>query len=88
MYIIEDFDGYMLEILQIYLRVIEYLEIEVCFEKWSWCYFPGPRYNIMMTNMVELLNIMLVNQREFPYVALLDVNQEKKCPSGGTIDGL
>ncbi|KAL5574175.1 hypothetical protein UlMin_023772 [Ulmus minor] len=30
-----------------------------------------------MTNMVESLNNMLVNARDFPYVALLDVIQEK-----------
>ena len=37
----------------------------------------GLRYNITTTNMVESLNSMLVNARDFPYVALLDVIQEK-----------
>ena len=76
----------MTEISHRYSRVAEYLENEVGFEKWSWCHFPGLRYNITMTNMVESLNSMLVNARDFPYVALLDVIQEKKYPSGGTID--
>ncbi|KAL5543618.1 hypothetical protein UlMin_007402 [Ulmus minor] len=60
-----------------YPRVAEYLENEVGFEKWSRCHYPGLRYNITTTNMVESLNSMLVNARDFPYVALLDVIQEK-----------
>ncbi|KAL5561682.1 hypothetical protein UlMin_031429 [Ulmus minor] len=73
----EDFAGYMIEISNRYPRVAEYLENEVGFEKWSRCHYPGLRYNITTTNMVESLNSMLVNARDFPYVALLDVIQEK-----------
>ncbi|KAL5552178.1 hypothetical protein UlMin_002354 [Ulmus minor] len=73
----EDFTGYMIEISNRYPRVAEYLENEVGFEKWSRCHYPGLRYNITTTNMVESLNSMLVNARDFPYVALLDVIQEK-----------
>ncbi|KAL5559202.1 hypothetical protein UlMin_035413 [Ulmus minor] len=73
----EDFAGYMTEISHRYPRVAEYLENEVGFEKWSRCHYPGLRYNITTTNMVESLNSMLVNARDFPYVALLDVIQEK-----------
>ena len=78
---------YMKEISQRYPIVVEYLKNEVGFEKWSRCHFPGIKYNITTINMVESLNNMLVNARDFPYVALLDVIQEK-CPSGGTIDKL
>ncbi|KAL5558599.1 hypothetical protein UlMin_034810 [Ulmus minor] len=73
----EDFAGYMTEISHRYPRVAEYLENEVGFEKWSRCHYPGLKYNITTTNMVESLNSMLVNARDFPYVALLDVIQEK-----------
>ncbi|KAL5577295.1 hypothetical protein UlMin_018994 [Ulmus minor] len=73
----EDFAGYMTEISHRYPRVAEYLENEVGFEKWSRCHYPGLMYNITTTNMVESLNSMLVNARDFPYVALLDVIQEK-----------
>ncbi|KAL5572822.1 hypothetical protein UlMin_022419 [Ulmus minor] len=73
----EDFTGYMIEISNRYPRVAEYLENEVGFEKWSRCHYPGLMYNITTTNMVESLNSMLVNARDFPYVALLDVIQEK-----------
>ncbi|KAL5540375.1 hypothetical protein UlMin_045220 [Ulmus minor] len=71
------FAGYMTEISHRYPRVAEYLENEVGFEKWSRCHYPWLRYNITTTNMVESLNSMLVNARDFPYVALLDVIQEK-----------
>ena len=73
----EDFAGYMTEISHRYPRVAEYLENEVGFEKWSRCHYPRLRYNITTTNMVESLNSMLVNVRDFPYDALLDVIQEK-----------
>ena len=76
-YRVENFNGYMTKISQRYSRVSEYLENEVGFEKWSRCHFPGLKYNITTTNMVESLNIMLLNVREFPYIALLDVIQEK-----------
>ena len=77
LYRVEEFNGYMKEISQRYPRVSEYLENEVGFEKWSRCHFPGLRYNITTTNIIEFLNSMLVNAREFPYIALLDVIQAK-----------
>ena len=52
-YTVEEFDGYMSEISQRYPRVAEYLEREVGFEKCLRCHFPGMRYNITTTNMVE-----------------------------------
>ncbi|KAL5569282.1 hypothetical protein UlMin_025857 [Ulmus minor] len=67
----------MIEISQRYPRVADYLKNEVGFQKWSRCHFPGLRYNVTTTNMVESLNSMLVIAKEFPYVALLDVLQEK-----------
>ena len=76
-YTVEEFDGYMSEISQRYPSVAEYLEHDVGFEKWSWCHFPGMRYNITITNMVESLNSMLLKVREYPYIALINVIQEK-----------
>ncbi|KAL5575228.1 hypothetical protein UlMin_016927 [Ulmus minor] len=43
----------MTEISHRYLRVAEYLENEVGFEKWSRCHYPGLRYNITTTNMLN-----------------------------------
>ena len=62
-YTVEEFGGYMSEISQRYSRVAEYLDHQVRFEKWSRCQFPGMRYNITTTNMVESLNSMLVDVR-------------------------
>ena len=76
-YRVKEFNGYMMKISQRYSRVSEYLENQVGFEKWSRCHFPGLMYNITTTNMVESLNSMLLNVREFPYIALLDVIQDK-----------
>ncbi|KAL5579466.1 hypothetical protein UlMin_011908 [Ulmus minor] len=76
-YRVEEFNGYMMKISQIYSRVSEYLENQVGFEKWSRCHFLGLRYNIMTTNMVESLNSILINAREFPYIVLLNVIQAK-----------
>ena len=76
-YRVEEFNGYMTKISRRYPRVSEYLENQVEFEKWSRCHFPGLKYNITTTNMVESLNSMLVNAREFPYIDLLDVIQAK-----------
>ena len=76
-YRVEDFRGYMMEISQRYPRVASYLNNQVGFEKWLQCHFPGLRYNITTTNMVESLNNMLINAREFPYVALLDIIKAK-----------
>ena len=67
----------MSEILQRYPRVAEYLERKVGFKKWSRCHFPGMRYNITTTNMVESLNSILLDVREYPYITLINVIQEK-----------
>ena len=67
----------MMKISQRYTRVFEFLENQVGFEKGPRCHFLDLRYNITTTNMVESLNSMLVNAREFPYIALLDVIQAK-----------
>ncbi|KAL5549173.1 hypothetical protein UlMin_004404 [Ulmus minor] len=76
-YTVEEFGGYMSEISQRYPRVAEYLEREVGFEKWSRCHFSGMRYNITTTNMVESLNSMLLEAKEYLYIALINVIQEK-----------
>ena len=76
-YRVEEFNGYMLIILQRYPKFANYLKNQVVFEKWSQCHFPRLMYNVITTNMVESLNSMLINAREFPYIALLDIIQEK-----------
>ncbi|KAL5565011.1 hypothetical protein UlMin_028175 [Ulmus minor] len=87
-YRVEEFNGYMMKISQRYPRVSEYLENQVGFEYWSRCHFPGLMYNITTTNMVESLNNMLINVREFPSIALLDLNNVTYHVRGGALDGV
>ncbi|PHT74642.1 hypothetical protein T459_21919 [Capsicum annuum] len=42
------------------------LEHDVGFEKWSRAHLPGNRFNVMNTNIVESLNSMLLDEREYP----------------------
>ncbi|KAG5582749.1 hypothetical protein H5410_053376, partial [Solanum commersonii] len=44
----------------------------VGFHRWSRAFFPGNRYNIMMTNIAESVNSMFLDEREYPITALFD----------------
>ncbi|KAH0761288.1 hypothetical protein KY290_017361 [Solanum tuberosum] len=48
------------------------LEHEVGFEKWSRAHFPGNRYDVMNTNIVESLNAMLIDERENPVTSIFN----------------
>ncbi|PHU02149.1 hypothetical protein BC332_27400 [Capsicum chinense] len=42
------------------------LENVLDFEKWSRAHFPGNRYDVMTTNIVESLNSVLMDEQEYP----------------------
>ncbi|XP_059315773.1 uncharacterized protein LOC132066485 [Lycium ferocissimum] len=46
------------------------LEFDIGFDKWSRAYFPANRYDVLTTNIVESLNSMLRDEREYPITAL------------------
>ncbi|XP_060200216.1 uncharacterized protein LOC132628452 [Lycium barbarum] len=46
------------------------LEFDIGFDKWSMAYFPANRYDVLTTNIVESLNSMLRDEREYPVAAL------------------
>ncbi|PHT68733.1 hypothetical protein T459_28220 [Capsicum annuum] len=48
-----------------------FLEHDVGFEKWSWSCFSGNRFNVMTINIVESLNAMLLDEREYPVSAII-----------------
>ncbi|PHU05111.1 hypothetical protein BC332_25933 [Capsicum chinense] len=48
------------------------LDHEVGFEKWSRAHFSGNRFNVMTTNIVELLSSMLHDEREYPVAAIFN----------------
>ena len=51
--------------------------MDVGFKRWLRYHFPGIRYNITTTNMVESLNSMLLDVIEYLYLALINIIQEK-----------
>ncbi|KAL5555345.1 hypothetical protein UlMin_037581 [Ulmus minor] len=50
-------------------RLGPYLQ-EVGYKRWSRSYSEGRRYNIMTTNILECINVILVKERELPVTAL------------------
>ncbi|XP_059302281.1 uncharacterized protein LOC132054254 [Lycium ferocissimum] len=46
------------------------LEFEIGFKKWSRVHFPANRYDVLTTNIAELLNSMLRDKREYPGSAI------------------
>lgn len=46
--------------------------IDIGFEHWARSHFPGNRYNIMTSNLVESWNYVLCKARELPIVQLID----------------
>ena len=71
-YCLEEFEKHFSEMSQKYPKVAQYLEKDVKFEKWSRAHFKGNRYEVMTTNIVETLNNMMVNAREYPIIAMID----------------
>ncbi|XP_055814409.1 uncharacterized protein LOC129884059 [Solanum dulcamara] len=79
-YRVEEFNEYLEEIRRKgYDNVIEYLKNDVGFERWSRVHFPGRRYDVMTSNIVESVNARLVIEREFPIVALFNAIQRMLC---------
>ncbi|XP_049382689.1 uncharacterized protein LOC125847024 [Solanum stenotomum] len=52
-------------------EVTDYLE-NVGFHKWSRAYFPGNRYDVLTSNIVESVNAMFNEAKEFPIIALFN----------------
>ncbi|XP_059310906.1 uncharacterized protein LOC132062338 [Lycium ferocissimum] len=46
------------------------LEFDIGFDKWNRAYFLANRYDVLTTNIVELLSSMLRDEREYPMTAL------------------
>ncbi|KAG5584528.1 hypothetical protein H5410_044962, partial [Solanum commersonii] len=56
--------------------VADYLE-NVGFHKWSRAYFPGNRYDVLTSNIAEVINAMFNEAREFPIIALFNDIRKK-----------
>ena len=72
-----EFKDKFAELEQRYPCVYKYLSNQVGVEKWARAMFPGERYNIITTNIVEVLNLTLKRAREYPLLLFFDTIVEK-----------
>ncbi|PHU09686.1 hypothetical protein BC332_21546 [Capsicum chinense] len=63
---LKEFNDYFNALKERCSSTVAYLKHDVGFEKWSRAHFPGNRFNVMTTNIVESLNSMLLDEREYP----------------------
>ncbi|KAF3674232.1 hypothetical protein FXO37_06489 [Capsicum annuum] len=71
-YTLEEFNDYFNALKERFSSAVAFLEHEVVFKKWSRAHFPGNRFNVMTSNIVESLNSMLRDEREYPVVAMFN----------------
>ncbi|XP_059306228.1 uncharacterized protein LOC132057618 [Lycium ferocissimum] len=75
-YTLDEFSVYFDAIMKSNVEAGWYLENDIGFEKWARAYFPGNRYNLMITNISESLNAVLKVQRSWPIVSVLKAIQD------------
>ena len=71
-YTLEEFNDHFVEFKDKFPEEAFVLEHDVGFEKWSKAYFPCNRYDVMTTNIVEPLNAMLIDEREYPIASIFN----------------
>ena len=69
---LEEFNDHFLEFKDKSHEAAFVLEHDVGFEKWSRVHFLGNRYDVMTTNIVESLNAMLIDEREYPVASIFN----------------
>ncbi|KAK3195742.1 hypothetical protein Dsin_027052 [Dipteronia sinensis] len=70
-YRVSEFENYMQEVSKVKANAVAYA-MEANVEKWARAHFPGRRYSIMTTNIVECLNSVLRDARELPISVLTE----------------
>ena len=68
-YHVSEFNFIFWQLEMIYPRAARYL-MDISVDRWARSYSTGKRYNIMMTGIVESLNAVLKNARDFPVLQL------------------
>ncbi|XP_016556150.2 uncharacterized protein LOC107855643 [Capsicum annuum] len=68
----KEFSDHFVEFKNYYLEAAFFLEHELGFKKWSRAYFPGNRLDVMTTNITELVNAMLIVEREYPVASIFN----------------
>ncbi|KAH0650364.1 hypothetical protein KY284_030276 [Solanum tuberosum] len=71
-YSLEEFDNHFVEFKKKCTVAAVVLEYDIGFEKWSRANFPGNRYDVMTTNIGESLNVMLIDEREYPVASIFN----------------
>ncbi|PHT48659.1 hypothetical protein CQW23_12867 [Capsicum baccatum] len=71
-YTLEEFNDYFNVLKERCPSAAACLAHEVGSEKWSWAYFIGNRFNVITSNIVESLNTILRDEREYPVAAILN----------------
>ncbi|KAG5586516.1 hypothetical protein H5410_046950 [Solanum commersonii] len=71
-YSLEEFNNHFVEFKNKCLAAAVVLEHEIGFEKWSRAHFSGNIYDVMTTNIVESLNAMLIDEREYPVASIFN----------------
>ncbi|XP_075100440.1 uncharacterized protein LOC142176475 [Nicotiana tabacum] len=72
----EDFNQLMSQLKSVDKKTYNYI-MEDPPERWARSWFPQRRCNMLTTNMVELMNSVLLKVREMPILRMLDFIQEK-----------
>ncbi|KAH0632912.1 hypothetical protein KY284_035698 [Solanum tuberosum] len=71
-YSLEEFDNHFVEFKNKCPAAAIVLEYDVGFEKWSRAHFPRNRYDVMTINIAESLNVMLIDEREYPMASIFN----------------
>ncbi|KAH0765360.1 hypothetical protein KY285_001231 [Solanum tuberosum] len=64
-YSLEEFNNHFVEFKNKFPTTVVVLEYDIGFEKWRREHFPSNRYDVMTTNITELLNAMFIDKREY-----------------------
>ncbi|KAM3324374.1 hypothetical protein P3S67_005525 [Capsicum chacoense] len=68
----KEFSDYFVEFKNYCPEAAFFLEHELGFEKLSRAYFPGNKFDMMTTNIVEYVNAMLIDERKYPMASIFN----------------
>ncbi|XP_047267600.1 uncharacterized protein LOC124898028 [Capsicum annuum] len=71
-YTLKEFNDYFNALKERCPSTVACLEHKVGFEKWSRAHFPGNRFNVMTSNIIESLNSILRDEREYSVAAIFN----------------
>ncbi|KAH0781722.1 hypothetical protein KY290_001320 [Solanum tuberosum] len=71
-YSLEEFNNHFVEFKNKFPTTVVVLEYDIDFEKWRREHFPSNRYDVMTTNIIELLNAMFIDKREYLVASIIN----------------